>query len=102
MWSEPPVAPDFDSLCNGRTGPELVELVFARHPDHKTDPLHALFCCTYAKAHGGDSMSLHDAGKARVMRDYLGYCANESARDLPLYFVRCLLPYQEDVQAGPA
>ncbi len=87
-----PVAADFDALCAIHTGPEIVELVRKRLPDHDKDPVQSLFYRTYAKRRDCKPHLLKDEDRARVMRDYLFYSAREEATDLPLYFVRPLLP----------
>lgn len=87
-----PVAPDFDTLCARLAGPQIVQLVRERLRDHEHDSVLTLFYCTYAKKRDSLPDRLKEEDRAQVMRDCERYSAHEKATDLPLYFVRSLLP----------
>jgi hypothetical protein len=74
---------------------QIAQFVAERHPG-LCMPALDLFIHTYVEVHGGTTDTLSDLAKRRIHADN---CAFWGKNEIPLYYVRCLLP---NCIVGPA
>jgi hypothetical protein len=74
---------------------QIAQFVSERHPG-LCMPALDLFILTYVEVHGGTVESLCDIAKRRLNADNVAFWGRH---EIPLYFVRCLLP---NCVVGPA